>query len=78
MRQPIAQSTVHLKSILWKPTCDEAGQTTSGNGGRGTACVKFMLGGEETSRAAQLMVIETSTTMLVLLIVVHQLLLLWI
>ncbi|KDP23492.1 hypothetical protein JCGZ_23325 [Jatropha curcas] len=50
------QSTVQLKSILKKPTGDEAGQVMGGNGGRGTARVKFMLGGEETSRGEQLMV----------------------
>ncbi|KAF2307259.1 hypothetical protein GH714_025857 [Hevea brasiliensis] len=50
MHQPLPQSTMQLKSILKKPTGDEAGQVTGGNGGRGTARVKFMLGGEETSR----------------------------
>ncbi|XWS21855.1 hypothetical protein CRYUN_Cryun30bG0091400 [Craigia yunnanensis] len=53
--QPLTQPTVLLKSCLKMPT-DEAGQATGGNGGRGTARVKFMLGGEETSRGEQLMV----------------------
>ncbi|KAK2640349.1 hypothetical protein Ddye_028144 [Dipteronia dyeriana] len=52
-----AQATIQLKSILKKPTGEEAGQvTSSGNGSRGTARVKFMLGGEENSRGEQLMV----------------------
>ncbi|KAK6276844.1 hypothetical protein POUND7_017167 [Theobroma cacao] len=54
--QPLPQSTVLLKSCLKKPAADEAGQGSGGNGGRGTARVKFMLGGEETSRGEQLMV----------------------
>ncbi|KAK8474371.1 hypothetical protein V6N13_012471 [Hibiscus sabdariffa] len=54
--QPILQPTVQLKSCLKKPTSEETGQATGGNGGRGTARVKFMLGGEETSRGDQLMV----------------------
>ncbi|GMI90560.1 PWWP domain protein 1 [Hibiscus trionum] len=56
VHQPILQSTVQLKSCLKKPTSEEAGQATGSNGGRGTARVKFMLGGEETSRGDQLMV----------------------
>lgn len=56
MQQPLPQSSIQLKSILKKPTGDEAGQVTGGNGGRGTARVKFMLGGEETSRGEQLMI----------------------
>nr|KJB60046.1 hypothetical protein B456_009G287300 [Gossypium raimondii] len=54
--QPLPQPTVQLKSCLKKPTSEEAGQASGGNGGRGTARVKFMLGGEETSRGDQLMV----------------------
>lgn len=54
--QPLPQSTVQLKSCLKKPTSEEAGQASGGNGGRGTARVKFMLGGEETSRGDQLMI----------------------
>ncbi|KAG4201331.1 hypothetical protein ERO13_A05G272000v2 [Gossypium hirsutum] len=54
--QPLPQTTVQLKSCLKKPTSEEAGQASGGNGGRGTARVKFMLGGEETSRGDQLMV----------------------
>ncbi|OMP09361.1 Tudor/PWWP/MBT superfamily protein [Corchorus olitorius] len=54
--QPLPQPAVQLKSCLKKPTSDEAGQASSGNGGRGTARVKFVLGGEETSRGEQLMV----------------------
>ncbi|KAE8682226.1 autophagy-related protein 18a-like [Hibiscus syriacus] len=49
-QQPILQPTVQLKSCLKKPTSEEAGQATGSNGGRGAARVKFMLGGEETSR----------------------------
>ncbi|XWS23449.1 hypothetical protein CRYUN_Cryun28dG0014800 [Craigia yunnanensis] len=54
--QLLPQPTVQLKSCLRKPTTDEAAQPTGGNGGRGTARVKFMLGGEETSRGEQFMV----------------------
>ncbi|KAI9185455.1 hypothetical protein LWI28_007396 [Acer negundo] len=50
-----AQTTIQLKSILKKSTGEEAGQVTTG-GGRGTARVKFMLGGEENSRGEHLMV----------------------
>ncbi|XP_039039888.1 uncharacterized protein LOC120177972 isoform X2 [Hibiscus syriacus] len=53
--QPILQPTVQLKSCLKKPS-EEAGQATGSNGGRGAARVKFMLGGEKTSRGDQLMV----------------------
>ncbi|KAK0602597.1 hypothetical protein LWI29_035105 [Acer saccharum] len=49
-----AQTAIQLKSILKKSTGEEAGQVTGG--GRGTARVKFMLGGEENSRGEQLMV----------------------
>ncbi|XP_065854530.1 PWWP domain-containing protein 1 [Euphorbia lathyris] len=57
MHQPLPpQSTIQPKSILKKPTGEEAAGT-NGGGGRGTARVKFMLGGEEnTSRGEQLMV----------------------
>ncbi|KAE8666501.1 autophagy-related protein 18a-like [Hibiscus syriacus] len=54
--QPYPQSTIQLKSCLKKPTSEEAGQGNGSNGGRGTARVKFMLGGEESSRGDQLMV----------------------
>ncbi|XWS15345.1 hypothetical protein CRYUN_Cryun35bG0088700 [Craigia yunnanensis] len=54
--QPLPQPTVQLKSCLKKLTTDEAGQATGSNGGRGTTRVKFILGGEETSRVEQLMV----------------------
>ncbi|XP_022718205.1 uncharacterized protein LOC111276713 [Durio zibethinus] len=54
--QPLPKPTVQLKSCLKKPTSDEGGQASGGNGGRGTARVKFMLGGEETSRGEQLMI----------------------
>ncbi|XVF37263.1 hypothetical protein REPUB_Repub19eG0131200 [Reevesia pubescens] len=50
------QPTVQLKSCLKKLTTEEAWQTSGGNGGRGTARVKFMLGEEETSRGEQLIV----------------------
>ncbi|XP_022773468.1 uncharacterized protein LOC111315754 [Durio zibethinus] len=53
--QHLTQPTVQLKSCLKIPTTDEAGQATGGNGSRGTARVKFMLGGEESSRGEQLM-----------------------
>lgn len=56
LHQPLTQPTVQLKSCLKMPMTDEAGQPTGGNGGRGTARVKFMLGGEETSRGDQMMV----------------------
>ncbi|KAE8682235.1 acyl-CoA binding family protein [Hibiscus syriacus] len=55
-QQPILQPTVQLKSCLKKPTSEEAGQATGSNGGRVAARVKFMLGGEETSRGDQLLV----------------------
>ena len=56
-QQPLPQPTIQLKSILKKSTADEPGQLT-GNGGssKGTPRVKFMLGGEESSRGEQLMV----------------------
>ncbi|XP_044499711.1 uncharacterized protein LOC123221090 [Mangifera indica] len=53
---PFLQPTIQLKSCLKKPTADEAGQVTGGNGSRGTARVKFMLGGEESSRTEPLMI----------------------
>ncbi|XP_050221701.1 PWWP domain-containing protein 1-like isoform X2 [Mercurialis annua] len=49
-QQPNQQTNLQLKSILKKPTGDEAGLPTGGgNGGRGAARVKFLLGGEESS-----------------------------
>ncbi|XP_061338038.1 PWWP domain-containing protein 1 [Gastrolobium bilobum] len=56
-QQPLLQPMIQLKSILKKSTGDELGQGT-GNGGssKGTPRVKFMLGGEESSRGEQLMV----------------------
>ncbi|KHN20237.1 hypothetical protein glysoja_023800 [Glycine soja] len=56
-QQPLPQPMIQLKSILKKSTGDELGQGT-GNGGssKGTPRVKFMLGGEESSRGEQLMV----------------------
>lgn len=57
-QQPLPQPMVQLKSILKKSAGDELGQGT-GNGGsnRGTTPrVKFILGGEESSRGEQLMV----------------------
>ncbi|XP_031253836.1 uncharacterized protein LOC116111826 [Pistacia vera] len=53
---PLPQTTIQLKSCLKRPTGEEAGQVTGGNGNRGTARVKFMLGGEESSRKEPLMV----------------------
>ncbi|PKI74048.1 hypothetical protein CRG98_005526, partial [Punica granatum] len=48
--QPIPQpQSVQLKSCLKKPPGEEAG-SASGNGGKGTARVKFLLGGEENPR----------------------------
>ncbi|KAJ8752460.1 hypothetical protein K2173_004748 [Erythroxylum novogranatense] len=47
--------TMQPKSILKKPTGDDVGQVAGGNGGRGTSRVKFMLGGQESSREGQLM-----------------------
>ncbi|KAF7805102.1 DNA mismatch repair protein Msh6 [Senna tora] len=49
------QPTIQLKSCLKKSSGDESGQVT-GNGGsnKGTPRVKFMLGGEESSRGEQL------------------------
>ncbi|KAM2612991.1 hypothetical protein TB2_032883 [Malus domestica] len=52
-QQQAQQSGVQLKSILKKYSGEESagGQVTGGNGNsKGTARVKFMLGGEETSR----------------------------
>ncbi|WCJ43120.1 Tudor/PWWP/MBT superfamily protein [Euphorbia peplus] len=48
MHQPVMQSTIQPKSILKKSTGEEAAGT-NGGGGR-TARVKFMLGGEESTR----------------------------
>ncbi|XP_059652420.1 PWWP domain-containing protein 1-like isoform X2 [Cornus florida] len=52
------QTAVQLKSCLKKPSGDETAPAPGGNGGgRGTPRVKFMLGGEESSRGGeQLMV----------------------
>lgn len=54
-QQPLPQPMVQLKSCLKKSSGDESGQVT-GNGGsnKGTPRVKFMLGGEESSRGEQL------------------------
>ncbi|KAK4273448.1 hypothetical protein QN277_021848 [Acacia crassicarpa] len=54
-QQPLPQPTIQLKSCLKKASGDESGQVT-GNGGsnKGTPRVKFMLGGEESSRGEQL------------------------
>ncbi|KAL6142607.1 hypothetical protein ACLB2K_060884 [Fragaria x ananassa] len=55
--QSLSHSAVQPKSILKKSSGDEPrGQVTGGNGNsKGTARVKFMLGGEEPSRNEQLM-----------------------
>ncbi|XP_044481923.1 uncharacterized protein LOC123208451 [Mangifera indica] len=55
-QSPLLQPMIQLKSCLKKPSGDEAGQVTGSNGSRGTARVKFMLGGEESSRTEPLMV----------------------
>ncbi|KAI9099124.1 hypothetical protein K1719_024891 [Acacia pycnantha] len=54
-QQPLPQPTIQLKSCLKKASGDESGQVT-GNGGsnKGTPRVKFVLGGEESSRGEQL------------------------
>ncbi|XP_015968599.1 PWWP domain-containing protein 1 [Arachis duranensis] len=54
-QQPLPQPVIQLKSCLKKPTGEESGQV-SGNGGssKGNPRVKFMLGGEESSRGEQL------------------------
>ncbi|MED6153147.1 hypothetical protein PIB30_098790, partial [Stylosanthes scabra] len=54
-QQPLPQPVIQLKSCLKKPTGEESGQVT-GNGGssKGNPRVKFMLGGEESSRGEQL------------------------
>lgn len=46
------QQPVQLKSCLKKPPGEDEG-TTAGNGRKGTACVKFLLGGEENPRQDQ-------------------------
>ncbi|RDX86124.1 DNA mismatch repair protein Msh6, partial [Mucuna pruriens] len=52
-----AQQPPQLKSILKKSTGDELGQgTANGGSSKGTPRVKFMLGGEESSKGEQLMV----------------------
>lgn len=55
--QPLPQPAIPLKSCLKKSTGDEPGQV-AGNGSisKGNPRVKFMLGGEESSRGEQLMV----------------------
>ncbi|KAM5561211.1 hypothetical protein ABKV19_022018 [Rosa sericea] len=55
--QSLSHSAIQPKSILKKSSGDEPrGQVTGGNGNsKGTARVKFMLGGEEPSRNEQLM-----------------------
>ncbi|XP_028770852.1 uncharacterized protein LOC114728165 [Neltuma alba] len=54
-QQPFPQPTIQLKSCLKKSSGDESGQV-NGNGGsnKGTPRVKFMLGGDESSRGEQL------------------------
>jgi DNA (cytosine-5)-methyltransferase 3A len=47
---------VQLKSCLKKSSGEEAGQVTGVGSSKGTPRVKFMLGGEESSRGEQLMV----------------------
>lgn len=56
-QQSLSRSAIQPKSILKKSSGDEPrGQVTGGNGNsKGTARVKFMLGGEEPSRNEQLM-----------------------
>ncbi|KAK9292610.1 hypothetical protein L1049_020585 [Liquidambar formosana] len=62
LHQPTLQPAVQLKSCLKKSSGDEVGQVAGGGGvgggggGRGTPRVKFILGGEESSRGEQLMV----------------------
>ncbi|CAK9163675.1 unnamed protein product [Ilex paraguariensis] len=51
---PILQQPVQLKSCLKKLSGDEAVAVTGGGGGGRGARVKFMLGGEESSRGEQL------------------------
>ncbi|KDO56246.1 hypothetical protein CISIN_1g001012mg [Citrus sinensis] len=52
----LPQPNIQLKSCLKKPASDEGGQVAMGNGTKGTARVKFMLGGEESNRGEQMMV----------------------
>ncbi|KAK7397192.1 hypothetical protein VNO78_18359 [Psophocarpus tetragonolobus] len=55
-QQPLAQP-IQLKSCLKKSIVDESGQVTgNGSSSKGNPRVKFMLGGEESSRGDQLMV----------------------
>ncbi|KAB1201110.1 putative oxidoreductase GLYR1 [Morella rubra] len=55
--QTALKPAVQLKSCLKKSSGDEAaGQVTGGGSSKGTPRVKFMLGGEESSRGEQLMV----------------------
>lgn len=57
VNQPVLKSSLQLKSCLKKSSGDESGQVTGvGGSSKGTPRVKFMLGGEESSRGEQLMV----------------------
>ncbi|XP_030534679.1 PWWP domain-containing protein 1 isoform X1 [Rhodamnia argentea] len=59
--RPGPASTVQLKSCLKKSSGDDAGVgPTTGNGGRAAARVKFMLGGEETSRQEPKMMVDNA------------------
>ncbi|XP_020211338.1 uncharacterized protein LOC109796111 [Cajanus cajan] len=56
LHQPLSQP-IQLKSCLKKSTGDESGQVTgNGSSSKGNTRVKFLLGGEESSRGDQLMV----------------------
>nr|KYP71212.1 hypothetical protein KK1_010461 [Cajanus cajan] len=56
LHQPLPQP-IQLKSCLKKSTGDESGQVTgNGSSSKGNPRVKFLLGGEESSRGDQLMV----------------------
>ncbi|KAJ1417123.1 PWWP domain [Sesbania bispinosa] len=56
-QQPLPQPMIQLKSCLKKSTGDESGQVTgNGSSSKGNPRVKFMLGGDESSRGEQLMV----------------------
>jgi DNA (cytosine-5)-methyltransferase 3A len=54
--QPLQKPAVQLKSCLKKSSGEEAGQVAGVGSSKGTPRVKFMLGGEESSRGEQLMV----------------------
>lgn len=57
MQQSLPRPAIQLKSILKKSTGDESGQATgNGSSSKGNPRVKFMLGGEESSRGEQLVV----------------------